>query len=48
MVSATIVILGFFDKVDLHKDSKVDVVSQAEVKEKSISTSTEIYSKGKS
>ena len=42
MVSATIVIVSFFDKVDLHKDLKVVVDSQAEVKEESISISTEI------
>lgn len=41
-VSATIVIVGFFDKVDLHKDLKFVVDSQAEVKEESISISTEI------
>ena len=42
MVSATIVVVDFFDKVDLDKDLKVDVISQAEVKGKSISKSTEI------
>ena len=42
MVSATIVVVDFFDKVDLDKDLKVDVISQAEVKEESISKSTEI------